>query len=111
MLMAPIYGQDPAQNLEFCLKSGFDNRASEATKPFYTYLASFAGVLTTLLGGVNSVKMTFATIVGTATTVFSQFSQRIQTQEPPLASVLLMKGKTIRKRRRNRADRWSIKFL
>ena len=78
MLMAPIYGQDPAQNLEFCLKSGFDNRASEATKPFYTYLASFAGVLTTLLGGVNSVKMTFATIVGTATTVFSQFSQRIQ---------------------------------
>ena len=78
MIMAPIYGQDPSQNLEFCLKSGFDKRAATTTAPFYTYLASFAGVLTTLLGGVNSVKMTFATIVGTATTVFSQFSQRIQ---------------------------------
>lgn len=78
MLLAPIYGQDPVQNLEFCLKSGFDSRAAATTAPFYTYLSSFAAVLSTLLGGINSVKMTFATIVGTATTVFSQFSQRIQ---------------------------------
>ena len=78
MLMAPLYGQDSAQNLEFCLKKGFDDRAATATSPFYTYLASFTGVLSTLLGGINSTKMIFATIVGTATTVFSQFSQRIQ---------------------------------
>ena len=78
MLMAPIYGQDAQQNLEFCLKHGFDQRANSATSPFYTYLASFTGVLTVLLSSINSIRMTFATIIGTATTVFSEFSQRIQ---------------------------------
>jgi len=78
MLMAPIYGQEAQQNLEFCLKHGFDQRANSATSPFYTYLASFTGVLTVLLSSINSIRMTFATIIGTATTVFSEFSQRIQ---------------------------------
>jgi len=78
MLMAPMYGKDAVTNLEFCLKNGFDNHAASATSPFYTYLASFTGVLSTLLGSINSIKMIFATIVGTASTVFSEFSQRIQ---------------------------------
>jgi hypothetical protein len=78
MLMAPIYGEDASKNLEFCLKVGFDKRASSATSPFYTYLAGFTGVLTTMLSSINSIKMIFATIIGTATTVFSEFSQRIQ---------------------------------
>ena len=78
MLMAPLYGEDAQKNLEFCLKHGFDQRATSATSPFYTYLSGFTGVLTTLLSSINSIKMIFATIIGTATTVFSEFSQRIQ---------------------------------
>ena len=78
MIMAPIYGKDMVNNMEFCLKNGFDNRASSTTSSFYTYLASFTGVLSTLLGSINSIKMIFATIVGTATTVFSEFAQRMK---------------------------------
>jgi hypothetical protein len=78
MMMAPMYGFDAQENLEFCLKQGFDARAKGAIAPFYTIMASFIGVLTTMLGSINSVKMIFATIVGGATTVFSEFSQRFQ---------------------------------
>ena len=78
MIMANIYGFSAIDNLEFCLKNGFDQRAASAITPFYTYLASFTGILTTLLGSINSIRMTFATLVGSTTTVFSNFSQRIQ---------------------------------
>lgn len=78
MMMASLYGKDAVQNLQFCLKNGFDQQAEGAIAPFYTFMAQFVGVLTTLLGSINSVKMIFATIIGSATTVFSEFSQRIQ---------------------------------
>lgn len=78
MIMAPLYGHDAQENLEFCLKQGFDARAGGAIAPFYTMMGVFVSVLSTILGNINSVKMTFATIVGSATTVFSEFSQRFQ---------------------------------
>lgn len=78
MMMAPIYGFDAQENLEFCLKQGFDSRAKGAIAPFYTIMGSFIGILTTMLGSINSVKMIFATIAGGATTIFSEFSQRFQ---------------------------------
>ena len=78
MMMTPIYGFDAQENLEFCLKQGFDSRAKGAIAPFYTMMGSFIGILTTMLGSINSVKMIFATIAGGATTIFSEFSQRFQ---------------------------------
>ena len=78
MMMAPIYGFNAQENLEFCLKQGFDSRAKGAIAPFYTIMGSFVGILTTMLGSINSVKMIFATIAGGATTIFSEFSQRFQ---------------------------------
>ena len=78
MIMAPLYGFDAQDNLEFCLKQGFDARATGAIAPFYRIMSTFIGVLTTMLGSINSVKMTFGTIIGGTTTVFSEFSQRFQ---------------------------------
>jgi hypothetical protein len=78
MLTAGLYGHDANENLEFCLKNGFDSRAKEAMGPFYTYLGSFVGILTTLLKSINSIRMIFATIVGSVTQVFGEFSQRMQ---------------------------------
>lgn len=78
MLMADFYGHNSSENLEFCLKGGFDARAMSAISPFYTYLKSFVEVLMTMLNSINSIRMVFATIVGSVTQVFSEFSGRIQ---------------------------------
>jgi hypothetical protein len=78
MLMANFYGHPTADNLEYCLKSGFDARAGNAIAPFYTYLGKFVEVLMTMLNSLNSIRMIFATIIGSATQIFSEFSGRIQ---------------------------------
>lgn len=78
MIMADYYGHDATENMEFCLKNGFDERAKSAIGPFYTYLKGFVEVLMTMLNSINSIRMIFATIVGSVTQVFSEFSGRIQ---------------------------------
>lgn len=78
MLMADYYGHDSGDNMEFCLKSGFDFRSAGAVLPFYSYLKSFVDVLMNMLSSLNSIRLTFATIVGSVTNVFSEFSSRIK---------------------------------
>jgi hypothetical protein len=78
MLMADYYGHDSVENLGYCLKNGFDKRAREAIAPFYTYLGKFVEVLMTMLNSINSIRMIFATIIGSATQIFTEFSGRIQ---------------------------------
>jgi len=78
MFMADYYGHNSMENLEYCLKSGFDKRAGSVVAPFYTYLGKFVEVLMIMLNSINSIRMIFATIVGSATKIFSEFSARIQ---------------------------------
>lgn len=78
MIMADYYGHDSSDNLNFCLKNGFDKRAKEAIGPFYSYLGKFVEILMTMLSSLNSIRMIFATIVGSATKIFSEFSSRMQ---------------------------------
>jgi hypothetical protein len=79
MLMADFYGHDSSENFEFCLQNGFQDRAKQALGPFYTYLGKFVEILMTLLKSINSIRMIFATIIGSVTQVFSEFSTRMQT--------------------------------
>ena len=78
MLMADYYGHDSGDNMEFCLKSGFDFRSFGAVLPFYSYLKSFVDVLMNMLSSLNSIRLTFATIVGSVTNIFSEFASRIK---------------------------------
>lgn len=78
MLMADLYGHNSSDNMEFCLKGGFDSRSAGAVLPFYSYLKSFVDVLMNMLSSLNSIRLTFATIVGSVTNVFSEFSSRIK---------------------------------
>jgi hypothetical protein len=78
MMMADYYGHNSGENLGFCLKEAFDGRAKEALGPFYVYIGKFVSVLMTMLSSLNSIRMIFATIVGSATQIFSEFSERIQ---------------------------------
>jgi hypothetical protein len=78
MLFASFFGHDTMENLQFCLSSGFNNRASTAISPFYGIMSGFTQVLTTFLESINSIRITFATLVGSISQVFSEFSQRVQ---------------------------------
>lgn len=78
MLFASFYGFNSSENFEFCMKKGFDSRATSFVKPFYTFLASFVSILTILLSSINSIRMVFATLVGSVTTLFSNFNDRIK---------------------------------
>lgn len=78
MIMADLYGHSSTENIQFCLKNGFDTRAMSFMKPFFTFMASFVAILGTLLQNLNSLRMIFATIIGTITQVFSEFAGRIK---------------------------------
>jgi hypothetical protein len=78
MLMADLYGHSSSDNMEFCLKSGFDSRSIGAVLPFYSYMKGFVDVLMNMLSSLNSIRLTFATLVGSVTNVFSEFASRIK---------------------------------
>ncbi len=77
MLFADFYGHDSGENIEFCLKNGFDTRAMSFMKPFFGFMASFVTILATMLDNLNSLRMIFATIIGTVTQVFREFNMRM----------------------------------
>lgn len=79
MLMAGVYGKDVAENINFCLKSTFDTHSMEMSNPFYSIMGVFTQVLSTMISSINSVKVIFATIVGSTFTIFNEFSSRIKT--------------------------------
>jgi hypothetical protein len=78
ILSASIYGYNTSDNFNFCISNLFEQRAKAIIGPFFVYLKEFVDILMTMLESINSVRMIFATIVGTITTVFSEFSSRIQ---------------------------------
>jgi hypothetical protein len=78
MFFASFYGHNTQENINFCLTKTFESRATSVISPFYTFLRSFAGILVTLLQSINSIRMTFATLVGSITTVMSNFKDRIE---------------------------------
>lgn len=78
MMFADMFGYSATENIEFCLKHGFDSQAREVVAPFYSYLEVFVNTLMTLLGGLNSIRMTFTTIVGTVSQTFREFGERFK---------------------------------
>ena len=78
MLTASLYGHDTLENLQFCLKTTFDLRVGGFLSPIYSFMAMFVNVLVTLLSSINSIRMTFATLIGSFTKIFSEFSSRIK---------------------------------
>jgi hypothetical protein len=77
MMISDFFGVPSQENLQFCLKDGFDKRSQVAVKPFYTHMSLFGDSLLNMTAGINSTRMTFATIVGSTNKVFSEFSNRI----------------------------------
>jgi hypothetical protein len=77
MFFANFYGFDVSENVEFCLKKGFDSKATEFIKPIFVFLKQFVDILITFLNSINSMRITFATLVGSVITTFQNFRDRI----------------------------------
>lgn len=78
IMTASMYGHGTSENFNFCIGSAFEQRAKAIVGPFFVYLKEFVEILMTMLESINSVRMTFSTIIGTVFTVFGEFSSRIQ---------------------------------
>jgi hypothetical protein len=78
IMSASIYGYSTSENFNFCIGSAFEQRAKAIVGPFFVYLKEFVEILMTMLESINSVRMTFSTIMGNVAIVFQEFSSRIQ---------------------------------
>ena len=78
MMTSGLYGKDAEANVQHCMTKGFDARAKKTVIPFYSIMGAFGDTLSSLITSINSTKVTFATLVGSASTVFTEFSSRLQ---------------------------------
>jgi hypothetical protein len=79
ILTCGMYGKNTQENIEYCMSKQFNDRAQHTTLPFYSVMGSFASTLSTMISSIGSTKLTFATIAGSASTVFTEFSSRLKT--------------------------------
>jgi len=77
MPFASLYGYNTAENFNYCMTNIIKDQAGNSLGPVYQILATFVGTLSTLLASANSLRLSLATLVGGITTVFQEFTERI----------------------------------
>ena len=77
MPFASLYGYNTADNFNYCMTNIIKDQAGNSLGPVYQILATFVGTLSTLLASANSLRLSLATLVGGITTVFQEFTERI----------------------------------
>ncbi len=91
--LAPIFGHQLAENFDFCVKNVMDKEASGALSPIYKTLATFIGIISTLLQSTNSLRLQLATLVGGIVKIVQQFTDRFtQFQFALRSSAIRMKS-------------------
>lgn len=78
MPFATFYGYDAAENFQFCMGKVFEQHSGDYTSSFTTLLRGVTGVLGTLLGSLNSMRLSIATMGGGINVIFQEFTDRIR---------------------------------
>jgi hypothetical protein len=78
MPFAAFYGHDTAENFQFCLNTSFSFNANGLIAPIVAVITNLMVALSTMIESINSIRLLFATFMGSVTSLFSAFSQRIQ---------------------------------
>jgi len=78
MPFATLYGFDAAENFQFCMGKVFEEHSGDYTSSFTTMLRGLTGVLGTLLGSLNSMRLSIATMGGGINVIFQEFTDRIR---------------------------------
>ncbi len=76
MALAPLFGKDTAQNMDYCMKGIMEKEAGPFLAPVFKILASFVGTFSVLLNSTNSLRLQLATLVGGITRMIQQFTDR-----------------------------------
>ncbi len=76
MALAPLFGKDTAQNMDYCMKNIMEKEAGPFLAPVFKILASFVGTFSILLNSTNSLRLQLATLVGGITRMIQQFTDR-----------------------------------
>lgn len=78
MPFATFYGYDAAENFNFCMGKVFEEHSGDYTSSFTSMLRGLTGVLGTLLGSLNSMRLSIATMGGGINVIFQEFTDRIR---------------------------------
>ena len=78
MPFASFYGQNTAENFQFCMSNMFGIELGEALAPIFTILATVITTLVTILQVANSLRLQLATLMGGIFTIFQNFTDRFK---------------------------------
>lgn len=77
MPFAALYGQDTAENFQFCMKDMFNAQANTLLGPFSGILGGTLATLMTMIKSLMSMRIQIATLVGGVTKITREFQDRI----------------------------------
>ena len=72
------FGYNPVDNFNFCVQSIFNGKAAEVFAPIYNILATFQGVLTTIVNSAMSIRGMFANFLGGVENFIASVRNKIQ---------------------------------
>ncbi len=78
MPFASFYGQNTAENFNFCLMNMFGQEMGTALGPVFQVLGTIISTLVVLLQTANSIRVQFATMMGGINTMFQNFADRFK---------------------------------
>lgn len=78
MPFAGLYGQNTAENFQFCLSNMFGVELAEALGPIFVILSTMVSTLSTILQVANSMRVQLATLTGGINTIFQNFTDRFK---------------------------------
>ena len=79
MPFASIYGYNTSENFNYCMGNIFNVHSADITGSFTTIISKFTGILSILMGSINSLRTALATLGGGINVVFQDFKDRITT--------------------------------
>jgi hypothetical protein len=78
LILAPLYGYNATENFNYCMKGMFGDQMKGYFGPMFGIFSVVASVLGGLIGGLQSVKVGFATLLGGVQTIIKEFVERLK---------------------------------
>ncbi len=78
MILAPFYGYNATENFNYCMKNSFNTQMKGYFGPMFGIFSVVSSVLGGLIGGLQSVKVGFATLLGGVQNIIQEFVERLK---------------------------------
>jgi hypothetical protein len=78
LILAPFYGYNATENFNYCMKNSFNDQMKGYFGPMFGIFSATSSVLGGLIGGLQSVKVGFATLLGGVQNIIQEFVERLK---------------------------------